>query len=184
MFNFKTQMTPGYKYPNATDKISDLFAPAYIVGALGMDYMPGGYFSAFIAPVTAKITFVTNETLSAACAFGVDPGKKSKSEFGGYLRVIYSRNDFENDILKNISFSTKLDLFSNYLDKPQNIDENWETLIVMKVNKLISVNLNTQLIYDDNVKISFDNNGDGIIDEMGSRVQFKEIFGVGFSFKF
>jgi hypothetical protein len=54
----------------------------------------------------------------------------------------------------------------------------------MKVNKYISVNLNTQLIYDDNVKISFDNNNDGIVDEKGSRVQFKEIFGVGFSYKF
>ena len=184
MLNFKTQMSPGYKYPNTTDKISDLFSPAYLVGALGMDYKPGGYFSAFFAPVTAKITFVTDEALSAAGAFGVDPGKKSKSEFGGYLRIIYSRNDFKSDFLKNISFTSKMDLFSNYLDKPQNIDVNWETLIVMKVNKYISVNLNTQLIYDDNVKISFDNNGDGIIDEKGSRVQFKEIFGVGFSYKF
>ena len=184
MLNFKTQMSPGYKYPNTTDKISDLFSPAYLVGALGMDYKPGGYFSAFFAPVTAKITFVTDEALSAAGAFGVDPGKKSKSEFGGYLRIIYSRNDFKSDFLKNISFTSKMDLFSNYLDKPQNIDVNWETLIVMKVNKYISVNLNTQLIYDDNVKISIDNNGDGIIDEKGSRVQFKEIFGVGFSYKF
>lgn len=184
MLNFKTQMSPGYKYPNTTDKISDLFSPAYLVGALGMDYKPGGYFSAFFAPVTAKITFVTDEALSAAGAFGVDPGKKTKSEFGGYLRIIYSRNDFKSDFLKNISFTSKLDLFSNYLDKPQNIDVNWETLIVMKVNKYISVNLNTQLIYDDNVKISIDNNGDGIIDEKGSRVQFKEIFGVGFSYKF
>ena len=184
MLNFKTQMSPGYKYPNTTDKISDLFSPAYLVGALGMDYKPGGYFSAFFAPVTAKITFVTDEALSAAGAFGVDPGKKTKSEFGGYLRIIYSRNDFKSDFLKNISFTSKMDLFSNYLDKPQNIDVNWETLIVMKVNKYISVNLNTQLIYDDNVKISIDNNGDGIIDEKGSRVQFKEIFGVGFSYKF
>ena len=184
LLNFKTQMTPGYKYPNIDDKISDLFAPAYLLGAIGLDYKPSGYLSAFIAPVTAKITFVTDETLSAAGAFGVEPGKKTKSELGGYIRLIYSRNDFKNDFLKNISFTSKLDLFSNYLDKPQNIDVSWETLIVMKVNKYISVNLNTHLLYDDNVKISFDNNNDGIIDEKGSRIQFKEIFGVGFAYKF
>lgn len=184
LLNFKTQMTPGYKYPNTDDKISDLFAPAYLLGAIGLDYKPSGYLSAFIAPVTTKITFVTDDKLSAAGAFGVEPGKKSKSEMGGYIRLIYSRNDFENDFLKNISLTSKLDLFSNYLDNPQNIDISWETLVVMKVNKYISVNLNTHLLYDDNVKISFDNNNDGIIDEKGSRVQFKEIFGVGFSYKF
>ena len=31
--------------------------------------------------------------------------------------------------MKNIGFTTKIDLFSNYLDKPQNIDVNWETLL-------------------------------------------------------
>jgi hypothetical protein len=185
LFNFKTQMTPGYNYPNDSVKISNLFAPAYILGALGMDFKPNGYFSAFIAPVTAKFTIVNDRLLSDAGAFGVTPGKKLKSEIGGYLRVIYSRNDFKAELLKNVSFTTKIDLFSNYLDKPQNIDVSWETLIAMKVNKYLSVNFNTHLLYDDNTKIKVDRNKDGILDPVpGSRVQFKEILGVGFSYKF
>ena len=75
-------------------------------------------------------------------------------------------------------------MFSNYLDKPQNIDVSWETLIVMKVNKYLTVNLNTHLLYDDNVRIPIDKNNDGITDSSGARIQFKEIFGVGFSYKF
>jgi len=114
LINIKTQMAPGYNYPNDSVRISNLFAPAYLLGAIGMDYKPNSYISAFIAPVTTKMTFVSDDFLSAAGAFGVEPGKKLKGELGGYVRFIYSRNDFENVFLKNISFTSKLDLFSNY----------------------------------------------------------------------
>jgi hypothetical protein len=51
LLNFKTQMAPGYNYPNDTVKISNIFAPAYLILALGMDYKPNDHFSAFLAPV-------------------------------------------------------------------------------------------------------------------------------------
>jgi hypothetical protein len=189
LLNFKTQMTPGYNYPDVTNKISDLFAPAYLLIALGLDYKPNANFTAFFAPVTAKFTFVNDAALSAAGAFGVEPGDKSKSEIGGYLRASYTKNDFTQEFLKNISFSTKIDLFSNYIENPQNVDVSWETLIAMKINKYISVSLNTHLMYDDNIKIAIDRNDDGILDAAelaapGSRIQFKEILGVGFSYNF
>jgi len=182
-------MTPGYNYPDVTNTISDLFAPAYLLTALGMDYKPNPNFSAFLAPLAAKFTFVNDDVLSAAGAFGVAPGEKSKSELGGYLRAIYTKNDFTQEFLKGISLTTKIDLFSNYAENPQNIDVTWENLVAMKINKYISVSLNTVLIYDDNIKIAVDRNDDGTIDAgeiatPGSRVQFKEIFGVGFSYNF
>jgi len=179
LLNFKTQMRPGYNYPDVTNKISDLFAPAYLLLAAGLDYKPDAYFSAFIAPLTAKLTFVTDQTLSDAGAFGVTPGEKSRSELGGYIRAIYSKNDFKNEFLQNVSFTTKIDLFSNYLKNPQNIDVSWETLIALKVNKYISVSLNTHLIYDDDIKIPVEGS-----ETPGPRIQFKEIFGVGFSYNF
>ena len=188
LFNFKTQMAPGYNYTETPPKkISDLFSPAYLLFALGMDYKPNANFSAFIAPVTARIIIVNDKVLSDAGAFGVDPGKKSKSEFGGYLRVIYTRNNFKSEFLKNVSFTTKADLFSNYTDKPQNMVINWETLIALKVNKFISANLSTNLLYDDKIKIPSDKNGNGTIEPgeaVGSKIQFKEILGVGFSYNF
>ena len=187
LMNFKTQMTPGYNYPDDSTKISNLFAPAYLTLALGLDYMPNSYFSAFFAPLTGKFTFVSDKQLSDQGAFGVTPGHTSKSEFGGYIRAIYSRNDFKSEFLKNVSFTTKIDLFSNYLENPQNIDVSWETLIAMKVNKYLSFNFNTHLIYDDNIQVPFDKNNDGTIgpgESIRSLVQFKEIFGVGLSYKF
>jgi hypothetical protein len=187
LMNFKTQMTAGYNYPNDSTKISDLFSPAYLLIALGMDYKPDAYFSAFISPLTAKYTFVTDKLLSDAGAFGVKPGEKSLSEIGGYLRIIYTKNDFKNEFMKNVSFTTKIDLFSNYLKNPQNIVVNWETLITLKVNKFITASINTNLIYDDKIKVPFDKDGNGTIEAgeaVGSKIQFKEIIGVGFSYKF
>jgi hypothetical protein len=187
LMNFKTQMTPGYNYPDDSTKISDLFAPAYLTLALGLDYKPNPYFSAFFAPLTGKFTFVTDKQLSDQGAFGVTPGQTSRSEFGGYIRAIYSRNDFKSEFLKNVSFTTKIDLFSNYLENPQNIDVSWETLIAMKVNKYLSFNFNTHLIYDDNIQVPFDKNNNGKIEpgeSIRSLVQFKEIFGVGLSYNF
>jgi hypothetical protein len=180
LLNFKTQMDVGYNYTSDTTrtKISNSFAPAYFVGALGMDYKPNAYLSIFAAPLTGKVTIVNDKTLSDAGAFGVDSGKITKSEFGGYIRMIYSKNDFKSEFMKNVSFTTKIDLFSNYIKDPQNIVVNWETQIALKINKYIAVNLNTQLIYDDKIKIADKNN------VSKPRVQFKEILGIGFSYKF
>jgi hypothetical protein len=182
LVNFKTQMAPGYKYPDVTTKISDFFSPAYLLGALGLDFKPSDHFSAFVAPVTLKLTFVDDKALSDAGAFGVTPGKKLFSEFGGYIRAIYTKNDFKNELFKNVTFTTKIDLFSDYIHKPQNIVVNWETLLAFKVNKFLSASINTQLAYDDKVKIPVIR--DGVERSIGSLVQFKEILGVGFSYKF
>lgn len=174
LVNFKTQFSPGYNYPNDTVMISNFLAPAYVLVALGLNYQPNSYFNVFLAPITGKLTIVNDKLLSAAGAFGVEPGGKSRSEFGGYARIIYSRNDFKAEFLKNVSFTSKLDLFSNYLNEPQNIDVSWENQIALKVNKYIAVNVNTHLMYDANIKVNGGN----------AKVQFKEILGVGFSYKF
>lgn len=184
LLNFKTQMTIGKDYANGEAKISNLLAPAYLLGAFGMDYKPNAYFSAFVAPITGKFTIVQDQELADAGAFGVEPGENLKSEMGGYIRVIYNRNDFKNEILKNVALTSKIDLFSNYLKDPQNIDISWENQIALKVNKYISVTLNTHLIYDNDILIPIDTNDDGIADKNGPRTQFKEILGVGFSYKF
>jgi hypothetical protein len=177
LVNFKTQMAPGYLFPKDS-VISEFLAPAYNLTAIGMDYKPDDYLSMFIAPLTSKLTIVNNDVLAAAGAFGVDPGKKTRHEIGGYLRFLYSRKDFTSEALKNVSIITKLDLFSNYRVKPGNVDVSWETLIGMKVNKFLTVNLNTHLIYDDDVKIEFEPG------KRGARTQFKEIFGLGASLRF
>lgn len=191
--NFKTQFQPGYNYLDDTARtlISDFMSPGYLLVAVGLDYKPNDKFSIFTAPLTAKYTFVTNSELADQGAFGVEKaiydtagnvllhGKHIRQEFGGYFRAQYKA-----DIMKNVNLTAKLELFSNYLDRPQNIDVNAEVLVGMKVNKFITATLNMQAIYDNDINIKVDNNGDGVIDAEGPRLQFRQVVAVGAAFKF
>jgi hypothetical protein len=148
-------------------------APAYLNISLGMDYTPSKVFSLFIGPLSGKSTFVMDDELSDAGAYGVDSSKHFRNEFGGTIRAIVNK-----DIMKNVNLSSKLELFSNYMKNPQNIDVNWQLLINMKVNKWIAASINLQMIYDDDIKTKED------LVTHGAKVQFKEVFGVGLSYKF
>ena len=180
LLNFKTQFAEGFNYPDDSTVISTFLAPAYLLGALGIDYKPNKSFTVFIAPITSKTTIVNNQVLADSASFGVEPGKNIRNEFGGYIKTVFTK-----EVIKNVSLTTKLDLFSNYINNPQNIDVNWEVLISMKINKFITANISTQLLYDHDIDIMVDRDNDGIMDPLPSkRIQFKEIFGIGFSFKF
>ena len=191
LINFKSQMTAGFNYPDDTTEVSNFMAPGYILGAIGMDFKPSKVFTLFISPVTMKTTIVNDQNLANAGAYGVEPaeidtlgniiskGKNIRSEYGGYLRALVKK-----DIMKNVNLQSKLELFSNYSEDPGNIDVNWEVLIAMKVNKYISATISTQLLYDHDIDIAIDTNGDDIPDKVGPRTQFKEVLAIGISYKF
>ena len=184
--DFKTQFAPGYNYPKDSVKISNFMAPAYGLLALGLDCELDTGLSFFISPATARVTYVGDNNLARQGAFGVQaqvldatghivtPYSNTLYQFGGYAKV-----QFQKNIMENVSFNTMVEVFSNYLKNPQNMYVNWTTLLSMKVNKYISATFNTQLIYDPLVKIK---QADGSL--VGPRVQFKQVLGVGFSYKF
>jgi hypothetical protein len=139
---------------------------------------------------------VKNQTLANAGQFGVTaavldadgnvvtPGENLRMEFGSYLRA-----RIQKDIDKNLSIVSNLQLFTNYTDpiKEQraNTDVNWETILMMKANKWLTVSLFTNLVYDHDVKIPVKRIVDGVeVEGTGPRTQFKEVLGVGISFKF
>jgi hypothetical protein len=173
--SFKSQFAQGYNYPRTTgdSPISKFLAPAYINLALGFDYK-NDYMSLFISPATGKFTVVNDDALSAAGEFGVEKGKKLRSEMGGSIRWAIKK-----EVVKNVTAQTKLDLFSNYFHNPGNIDVDWTFMLNMKVNEWLSANLLTQLIYDDDIKIL-----NSETNHSAPMVQFMEMFGVGLSFKF
>jgi hypothetical protein len=179
--NFRTQFADGFNYTNKDNpvRISSLLAPAYLTFAAGFDYKPTDKFSLFLSPLSSKFTFVVDDDLSAIGAFGVDPGKKFRAEMGGTLK-----SELKFAVAKNVDAVTNLALFSNYLKNAQNIDVNWDFRLNMKVNKFLSANFLTNLIYDDDILIPVDRNDDGVIDSKGRRVQLKQLFGAGLSLKF
>jgi hypothetical protein len=173
--NLKTQFTKGYKTTD-TDRImiSDFMSPGYIQLSIGMEYKPDDKFFVALSPVGGKITIVANDSLSAVGSFGVDPGKTMRTEFGGAVKVGVNR-----EIMENVTFTSTLDLFSNYFNNPQNIDISWRAMINMKINEFLSANISTHLLYDDDIGYTDD---EGM--NHGPRIQFKELLGVGFSVKF
>lgn len=168
LVNFKSQFAEGFNYPNDSFVVSKFFSPAYLTLAIGLTYKPVDYFEVFISPATGKWTFVNDKILSDLGAYGVDPGKTVRPEFGAYLNM-----KFKKDLMENVTFSTKLELFNNYTDKNKDnakkVDVNWENMLTLKVNKYITASVTTQLLYDANVV---------------ERTQFKETIGVGFGYKF
>ncbi|MGQ0827395.1 MAG: DUF3078 domain-containing protein [Bacteroidota bacterium] len=196
LVNFKTQFDVGYNLPDDSTVISHFMAPAYVIAALGMDYKTkDNSFNLLIAPLTSKTTIVNNQRLADAGAFGVEPAKYdsvageyvlvkhgniTRSEFGGFLKMT-----FKKDIVKNVNFSTRLELFSNYPEDPQHVDVNWEVLIGMKVNKFLAASISTQMIYDHDIPVPVVREMDGVkTPGTGPRLQFKEVLAIGLSFKF
>lgn len=202
LMNFKSQLSPGFVFPNDSIITSNFLAPGYLVFGAGLDYKPNDNFSMFLAPVsTGKITFVNDQALADAGAFGVqkaefnsmgemiNPGSRIRFEFGGFLKMMYKKeslSDNKESMFNDISFQTNLDLFSNYLNNPQNIDVNWAVLVGMKVNKHISVTITTNVVYDHDINFAIeelDGDGNVIGTHPGPRLQFKEALGIGFSYK-
>jgi len=191
LFDFRTQYAEGFDFPNDSVLISDAFAPAYINFSVGAEWKPAKTFSLYYSPLSGKFTFVLNQTLANRGAFGVDPavtdiegniiqeGKNMRSEIGTFLKMKY-----KGEVVKNVEFESKIDLFTNYAEDFGNIDVNWENVVILKVNDFLSANLITQLIYDDDIDVEIDENDDGVPEEVGPRVQFKQLFGVGLNVKF
>jgi hypothetical protein len=138
-----------------------------------MDWKPREYFSFYLSPATVRWIIVNDDKLSDAGSYGLDPGDKVRTEVGAMARL-----EFMKDILKNVNLKSKLELFSNYLDQPQNIDVYWDNMFVMTINKYLSASLNLTLAYDDNIRI-MDKDG-----KVGPRTQFKEVLGVGLTYGF
>lgn len=186
LFNFKTQFVEGFNIEDGVEvgpRISDFMAPAFQYLALGVDWKPNADFSAFMSPLTVKSTYVNVERL--APEYGLNLGETSRHEFGAYVNLMYKK-----DVFENVNLDTRLELFSNYSENPQNVDVNWETLITMKVNSWLAATLTTSLIYDDDILIvtsTEEQEIDGeivITESRGPRLQFKEVFALGLTAKF
>lgn len=180
LITFKSQISPT-KSDSGTI-ISDFLSPGYGIAAIGMDYKESD-FSVFISPFTGKTTLVLNTELSDKGSFGLESGDIIKMELGAYFAA-----QIRKKIMKNVTIISKIELFNNFTDanksNRKNIDINWENHISMKVNKYLSANIMTNLIYDHDIKIDFDRNGDGINETKSPATQFKEVFGLGFSYNF
>lgn len=161
-FNFKTQMDTGYDKDGIN--ISHFFSPAYIQFGPGMLWKKSNDLSVNFSPATAKFILVHRHFTDFGSSFGVLQGDSSRFEFGASISGYYKLH-----LMTNVSLENRLNLYSNYLDKPQNVDIDYQMNVVMRINKYLSTNLALQAIYDDNTI---------------KAVQIREVFGLGINFGF
>lgn len=174
LLNFQTQFANGFDYKVSNQiPISKFMAPAYLTVGPGLTWSPKKYFKAILSPASWRCTFVLDDSLSTVGAFGVDKGEKTLNEVGANLKL-----EVNYEFLKNMTVYSRVDFYSDYMRKPQNVDINWEVQLNMKINKWFATTLTTNLVYDDDIKIK---QADG---SSGPRVQFKELLAVGFQFSF
>jgi hypothetical protein len=172
----RTQITDGYFYNYMGElgtkrRRSGFFAPAYIyLSPLGLGYKPCKDISLYVSPLVARWTVITNQPYSylgqggvykgnaessLASLYNVSPVKQHKGEFG-----LFARLDMHKEIMKNISYSAKLEMYGNYVkDYPGlissrfvNLDWYMTNQLEFHVNKYIKVHYNLDMLYDDDMK--------------------------------
>ncbi|MDR9400810.1 MAG: DUF3078 domain-containing protein [Psychroflexus sp.] len=174
-FNFRTQSDKGYIFGvneggEETRTLQTKFlSPAYTNLGLGIQWKKNDQLKVNIAPVSGRLIladkmFTTTPGYQDGDFFGLDEGASIREEFGASLNGIAAF-----DIMKNISVENILNLFSNYLEDPQNVDIDYTLNLRLKVNKYISTNFTFQAIYDDNAIRGF---------------QIREVLGAGLIYEF
>lgn len=173
LFDLRTQFFDGYTFPDANTRIfsSTGLSPAYILLSPGFDIHPVKNLSIFLSPVTARWTVVANPTLSKIGAYGVDSGEHVETELGAFGTV-----SFHSDFSKTVSYTGRIDLFSNYEHNPKNIDLYMTNLFAAKIGKIITVTWSVDMIYDDDVRIFGPNNN-------SPRLQIRSLVGLGILIK-
>jgi hypothetical protein len=173
--NFSTQFTTGYLYTKDVngaeirEENTKFMSPGYLLFGPGMYWKKNDNLKINLAPLTSKFTFVDDRYTSIpgyvdGKYFGVDANQSMLYQLG-----FNASANYKFTIMENVTAENFLSLYSNYLKNPQNIDINYTLDIAMKINKVLTANLNFQAIYDDDAFSGF---------------QTKEVFGVGLNYNF
>ena len=142
--NFKTQFTDDLN--SETKGPTSILSPGYLQVGPGMLWKKNDDLKVNIAAATSKLIVVDKElTLPDDAYFGVEEGNSVRYELGASIGAYYKFTLMENITMENI-----LNMYSDYLEDPQNVDFDYTINIVMGINKYFSTNLAFQAIYDDN----------------------------------
>jgi hypothetical protein len=188
---FKTQIAIGRNYFKTTagkdtsNLVSKFMNPAILTIGLGLDYRPNKTTSINFSPLSYKGTFVTDTANIDQTQYGIAKNRKSLNEPGVSFMIT---NEFKP--VKTVTIVNRLQLFTNYIHNPQNVDVDWEMIATTKLNWFTDVMFNTHLIFDDDTKTDEQySNGQPVLKPDGTkkktaRIQFKEMLGFALAFRF
>jgi hypothetical protein len=128
---FKTQIANGKNYTKTSAGndtaiiVSKFMNPAILIIGFGLDYKPNKVTSINFSPLSYKGTFVPDKSIDQT-TYGIPMGKRSLNEPGVSFMI-------SNEIkpVKNVTVLNRLQLFTNYIHNPQNVDVDWEMIAVV-----------------------------------------------------
>lgn len=169
--DFRSQFAKGYEYTDdkqTRTEYTRIFSPGYLKFGPGVLYKNEEFFVVNFAPATMRFVFVndiftTTPDYEDGSYFGMDQGKSTRYEFGASLDMTSKIT-----LVENVGLRQKLNLFTDYLDRPKNFNIDYTLKLDMKINKYLSANFLFQAIYEDKAVSGF---------------QVREGIGVGFSYK-
>jgi len=188
---FKTQLARGYNYTQNTNThdtsilVSKFMNPAILTIGFGLDYKPNKNTSLNFSPFSYKGTFVTDTAHIDQTLYGIPKNRKSLNEPGVSFMIT---NVFKP--IETVTIVNRLQLFTNYIHNPQNVDVDWEMIATATLNWFTDVRFNTHLIFDDDTKTDeLYKNGQPVLRPDGTRkrtarIQFKEMLGFSVFFRF
>ena len=188
---FKTQIAHGRNYfktaagNDTSNLVSKFMNPATLTIGLGLDFKPNKTTSINFSPLSYKGTFVTDTVHIDQTQYGIAKNRKSLNEPGVSFMIT---NEFKP--IKTVAIVNRLQLFTNYIHNPQNVDVDWEMIATAKLNWFTDVRLNTHLIFDDDTRtVQHFGNGQPVLNLDGTpkktaRIQFKEMIGFAISLRF
>ena len=128
------------------------------------------------------IASTVTDTVNNKNRYGVDAAENLRAEFGASMVAALN-----TPLGKNTSLSSKLTLFNNYTDPITehrgNIDVDFQNNLNIKISKYFATTIFLQVLYDHDIAIATYNDDDVQIGT-GPKTQFKEVFGIGFSYSF
>jgi len=178
--NFRSQFDKGYEFGEDAEgnairtETTRFMSPGYLQFGPGMQWKKNDNLKVNIAPATSRFIFVNSrftdvgddpvaiEAFNQNPYFGVEANETMRYEFGASVSAYV-----KFDLIENVSMENLLNLYSNYLDEPKNVDIDYTMNLVMKVNSFLSANVVFQAIYDDNAVKGF---------------QIRQVLGLGVNF--
>lgn len=193
LFNFLSQVTPTYQGNEAFpgnfisdvfdegNLLSKFFSPATLQFSVGMDYKPNDKLSLYYSPIGTKFIIVGNDQIAALGVHG-NPVERNEaglvtsfenvdSQFGSTLKAGFA-DSFKDG---KITFTSNLLLFSNYLNKPQNIDVDWNNALGYELFENFQLQLLLNVFYDDDMLMQItDLDAPGGVNGLGKRVSLTQ----------
>jgi hypothetical protein len=184
VFYGKTQVAQGFQSPTDTVVVSKFLNPGTFTVGVGFEYEPIKKTLINFSPLSYRNTFVLDTVNINQTNHGIEQDKRTRQEMGGQIVIKNSMTLFDD-----LKVNNNIRLFSNYLDKPQNIDMDWEMSLEKQISYLFSIRLNLHLIYDDDVRFPVFNSAGELVllpDQTPYKVakaQFNQFLGLTFSFR-